>query len=90
MLFKTTRMSVYALIFALAPGEQHAYGNVSGAVLINILFDPDQLGLAESDLSDTPGFHALFSLEPRWRGVAGYLQDHGRLGQVIKKHCKGV
>ena len=45
----------------------HGYKNLDDLVLINIIFKPEGLGLPSEDLSRIPGYHALFTIEPRYR-----------------------
>jgi AraC-like DNA-binding protein len=47
--------------------EAHAYRNLDNLRLVNLLFQPEKLGLDNKDLVTLPGYHALFKLEPHWR-----------------------
>ena len=53
--------------FVIKPGVAHGYGETEGLELCNILFDPGRLALPRRDLSELPGYHALFELEPSFR-----------------------
>lgn len=53
--------------FILHGGEAHGYEDTAGLDLVNIMFVPDELDLADADLGHLPGYHALFTLEPRVR-----------------------
>lgn len=54
-------------VFVILPGSQHTYEELHGCSLVNVLFMPDELGLPSQDLHSLPGFHALFTFEPRYR-----------------------
>ncbi len=67
-------------VFLIKGPSFHAYTDVDGLSLVNLLFDPDLLNLALADLCHLPGYHVLFHVEPELRrcGAAGRL----RLGAV--------
>ena len=54
-------------VFVLHPGEPHAYQQTHGLLMANIMFKREELPLLWSDLSQMPGFHTLFTLEPNYR-----------------------
>lgn len=54
-------------VFVIGGSRQHDYHSMQRLCLVNILFQPEKLGLRNSDLHTLPGYHALFVLEPAWR-----------------------
>jgi len=54
-------------VFVLHGAEMHGYADTEELDLVNILFDLDALAIPLADLRPLPGFHVLFSLEPRYR-----------------------
>lgn len=48
-------------VFVIPKNQEHEYRNVQDLSLINIIFDPVALGLADWDVSKIPGFHVLFN-----------------------------
>ena len=54
-------------VFVLHPGEPHAYQKTHGLLMANIMFKREELPLLWSDLSQMPGYHTLFTLEPNYR-----------------------
>lgn len=74
-------------VFVILGDRAHGYEELSDLHLINILFDPVLLEYPMQDLAGLPGFHALFSLEPRWRGegetAAPLSLDSGRLDAAL-------
>jgi AraC family L-rhamnose operon transcriptional activator RhaR/AraC family L-rhamnose operon regulatory protein RhaS len=55
-------------VFVIGGPQPHAYQNLDDLRLINVLYDPEHLQLEQQDLPAVPGYHALFTLEPAWRG----------------------
>jgi AraC-like DNA-binding protein/mannose-6-phosphate isomerase-like protein (cupin superfamily) len=53
--------------FVIGGSRYHDYHSMERLCLVNILFQPEKLGLRTCDLRTLPGYHALFSLEPAWR-----------------------
>ena len=74
-------------VFVILGDRVHGYEGLSDLHLVNLMFDPSMLELPLRDLNRLPGFHALFTLEPRWRGegeVANHLRlDSGRLDKAM-------
>ncbi len=58
--------------FVIQPMEQHSYRDTSGLTLYNVLFDLGQMKLPLFDLARSPGYRALFALEPRLRSSHGF------------------
>ena len=54
-------------VFVIPPGLRHGYAETDGLRLVNILFDLDGLGVPRLDLEGLPGYHALFTFEPKLR-----------------------
>jgi len=54
-------------VFVISDNAPHEYSEMNGLALVNILYDPKELGIINWDLRDLPGYHALFNLEPRYR-----------------------
>lgn len=73
-------------VFVILGDRAHGYEDLSELHLVNLLFDPAILDYPTHDLSRLPGFHALFTLEPQWRGegdVSAHLSlDPGRLDRA--------
>ena len=57
--------------FVIQAKEEHSYRDTSGLTLYNVLFDMSQLNLPMLDLERSPGYRALFALEPRLRALHG-------------------
>ncbi len=74
-------------VFVILGDKAHGFEELSDLHLVNLLFDPSILDSLTYDLSRLPGFHALFSLEPQWRGegdVSAHLRlDAGRLDRTM-------
>jgi AraC family L-rhamnose operon transcriptional activator RhaR/AraC family L-rhamnose operon regulatory protein RhaS len=54
-------------VFVIGGSRPHDYHSMERLCLVNILFQPEKLGLRNYDLRSLPGYHALFILEPEWR-----------------------
>jgi AraC-like DNA-binding protein len=54
-------------VFVIGGARSHAYRDLDRLKLVNVLFRPEQLRLRTADLARLPGYHAMFTLEPRWR-----------------------
>jgi AraC-like DNA-binding protein len=74
--------------FVIKPGVAHGYGEAAGLELCNILFDPARLALPRRELSELPGYHALFELEPSFRDTHKFQSrlflPPARRGQVME------
>lgn len=53
--------------FVIGGSRYHDYHSLERLCLVNILFQPEKLGLRTYDLHTLPGYHALFTFEPAWR-----------------------
>ena len=65
-------------VFLIKPGVAHSYCGAENFGLINILFDAEFFGIPGSDLATSPGYQALFEVEPESAAVGGNLR-HLRL-----------
>ncbi len=54
-------------VFVVQGDARHGYEDVDDLQLVNIMFEPNRLGLPSWDIARLPGYHALFSLEPELR-----------------------
>ena len=74
-------------VFIILGNRAHGYEDLSELHLANLLFDPVILNGPSWDLSRLPGYHALFTLEPQWRGegdISAHLRlDTRRLGRTM-------
>ncbi len=59
-------------IFLIKPGTKHAYSNTRNLKLINVLYIPECLNLPLYNLSNSPGYHAFFEVEPAMRQQHGF------------------
>jgi AraC-like DNA-binding protein len=61
----------------------HGSKNLDNLVLINVLFDLEKLKLPEYDISRSPGFHTLFTIEP-------LLREDSRFSSRLKLDYKQI
>ncbi|MEX0323821.1 MAG: AraC family transcriptional regulator [Puniceicoccaceae bacterium] len=54
-------------IFLLQGRQRHYFYERKDLDLINIMYDPERIGLPESELRQLPGYCAMFLLEPAYR-----------------------
>lgn len=54
-------------VFVLHGDQAHGYRDTAELELVNILFRMDELAIPMLDLTSSPGYHALFTLEPLFR-----------------------
>ncbi len=54
-------------IFLLQGRQSHYFHNRKDLTLVNIMYDPEQIGLPENELRKLPGYCAMFMLEPAYR-----------------------
>lgn len=54
-------------VFVIAPGDRHGYRNTRNLLLNHVFFDLTRLRPQLRDIGKLPGFHALFTIEPRVR-----------------------
>lgn len=75
-------------VFLIKPGTGHAYDNTRNLKLINVLYLPERLNLPLYNLSNSPGYHAFFEVEPAMRRQHGFKSrlhlSSGKL-EYIKK-----
>lgn len=65
-------------VFLINSHDEHAYDRPVGLRVCNILFDPAQVLRPRADVQRLAGFHALFYLEPHYRG-RDQFESHLRL-----------
>ncbi len=77
-----TRQEKYPIeagnVFVIQACEQHAYRDTHDLAICNVLFDLPRLKLPLGSLSQSPGYRALFSHEPRLRHTHG-VKSHLKL-----------
>ena len=61
-------------VFLVRGTMAHGYTDTQYMKLINILFQPQKLGLPLQHLNDLPGYHALFRIEPKMRAADRFRQ----------------
>ncbi|MBN2712629.1 MAG: helix-turn-helix domain-containing protein [Planctomycetes bacterium] len=54
-------------VFIVRESGSHGYESTEDLVVINIIFDSDQMGAPLRELAELPGYHALFVCEPAQR-----------------------
>jgi len=54
-------------VFVIAGEMAHGYKDVEDLCLLNVVFDPLHFLAKLPDIKKLPGYHALFSLEPKYR-----------------------
>jgi AraC-like DNA-binding protein len=54
-------------VFVVPPGVRHGYDCPENLMIVNLMFDLNGLGLPRLGLDELPGYHALFTFEPRLR-----------------------
>jgi len=54
-------------VFLLQGNQRHYFYNRQNLDLINIMYDPEKIGLPENGLRRMPGYCAMFMLEPTYR-----------------------
>jgi AraC-like DNA-binding protein/mannose-6-phosphate isomerase-like protein (cupin superfamily) len=59
-------------VFVIGGSQSHEYRELENLCLINVLYQPDKLRMDPVDLAQLPGYHVLFSLEPRWTRRHGF------------------
>jgi len=75
--------------FVLHGEQAHAYLNTEDLDLVNILFSLEELGLPGADISALPGFHVLFTLEPKYRRRDRF-ESRLRLSPENLRHIAGL
>lgn len=59
-------------VFVVQGQQVHSFRDREGLVLINVMYDPARLPLAEGLLRRLPGYSALFMLEPSFRSAHAF------------------
>lgn len=77
-------------VFVLLGDMTHRYAATKDLSLVNLLYDPRQLGMRRGDLGAMSGYHALFQIEPRIRRRQRFknrlrlgMDELGRLAGLI-------
>lgn len=86
-------------VFLLQGHQRHYFFDRENLTLINIMYDPEQIGLPQSDLRRMPGYCAMFILEPAYRRQHRFesrlhlrrvpLSHVERLAEEMEKECSG-
>lgn len=74
-------------VFVIHRPESHSFGSTDKLEIVNIMFDPETLPLPTQYLERMPGYHALFSLEPKFRsehGFAARLRLGGKAMEAVR------
>ncbi len=73
-------------VFLMRPGMIHNYIEQRNLMVTNVLWLPDAFDMPLHDLVSSPGYHALFELEPQTRAQhrmsGGLVLDTGPLAEV--------
>ncbi|MBQ7930940.1 MAG: helix-turn-helix domain-containing protein [Clostridia bacterium] len=62
-------------VFVVGMGNCHGYEKVSNLRLCNVMFRPEVMLSGDYDVTQLPGFHALFLVDPHFHGVNGFLKE---------------
>ena len=54
-------------VFLIQKHQKHFFHELNELELVNVLYDPELLGLPEKELRKLPGYCAMFMLEPQHR-----------------------
>lgn len=76
-------------VFFIPPEVPHGYAKVRGLSLWNVLFLPARLPAPPEELTELPGYQALFESEPRYRDAQGYV-GHMRLPPAELENVLGL
>ncbi|HKL22871.1 MAG TPA: helix-turn-helix domain-containing protein, partial [Tichowtungia sp.] len=86
-------------VFLLQGRQRHYFFERKDLNLINIMYDPETIGLPQSDLRRMPGYCAMFMLEPAYRHRHRFesrlhlsrvpLSHVERLAEEMEKECFG-
>jgi AraC-like DNA-binding protein len=84
--------------FLLQGMQRHYFYDRQNLDLINIMYDPDQVGLPENELRKLPGYSAMFLLEPTFRQTHRFasrlhlkrvpLAQVERLADEMERECR--
>lgn len=61
-------------VFAITPGMEHGYKDISNLVLYNIIFSESMLTDKLFDMKRMPGYQALFYVEPSYRAESPLIE----------------
>jgi len=76
-------------VFVISGDRSHGYHATRGLVLTNVLFHPERMGLPSMDVGSLSGYHALFTLEPRYRDRHRF-ESRLRLGTQQLAHVRSL
>jgi AraC-like DNA-binding protein len=76
-------------VFLLQGRQHHYFYERRDLDLINIMYDPDQLGLPQSELRKMPGYCAMFMLEPSFRHRHRF-ESHLHLSRERLAHAESI
>lgn len=76
-------------VFLLQGNQHHYFFDRRGLDLINIMYDPDEIGIPESELRKMPGYCAMFMLEPSFRHRHQFA-SHLRLARNRLAHIEQI
>ena len=73
-------------VFVVESGFSHGFKNLDNLRLYNIIFAPQILKQVFIDIQQMPGFHAVFTLEPRFREFHKF-ESRLRINPDQQKYC---
>ncbi|MGE4489359.1 MAG: helix-turn-helix domain-containing protein [Kiritimatiellales bacterium] len=76
-------------VFLLQGNQSHYFHDRKNLSLINVMYDPDQIGLPENELRRLPGYCAMFLLEPAYRRSHRFA-SRLHLGRVRLAHAEQI
>lgn len=73
-------------VFLLQGRQRHYFFDRESLDLLNIMYDPEKIGLPENELRRMPGYCAMFMLEPAYRRQHRF-ESRLHLGRVPLEHA---
>lgn len=87
-------------VFLLQGRQRHFFSQREDLDLINIMYDPEKIGLPENELRKLPGYCAMFMLEPAYRYRHRFasrlhlsrvpLAQVELLAEAMERECEGA
>jgi len=74
-------------VFVIESGFSHGFNNLDNLRLYNIIFAPQILKQVFIDVQQMPGYHAVFTLEPRFREFHNF-ESRLRINTVQLQYCE--
>lgn len=75
-------------VFVMGKGICHGYDNATDFRICNIMFRPEDFLVADHDVKQLPGFHALFMIEAQVNNAQGFRSrlklSHGSFSELEK------